>query len=662
MSIETKEDISYKRNLITSLRMRFSPEVQQSREAIVDNLVQRILYSTNKDIGCNIKDIQTTISKSFGINIVIEEVCNSITRLIDTRLAQNLGKKPDRLVFKGKDSSIIKLTEDAVKSIEKSELESTEKFSHICSRLFGDSQHGWEKYEKPFLLLLANIFARLGEDNVKMILGELPPHKIVTSSYFTSALNSVNKYLKHLDSDYFESAATSFFQDADPDYAQLKWKMAQNYYILKVIGLDRESILFSRELFNNAIFYLDTNIVISALSPEETYHESFIKLSNICQELGITTSVTTLTIDELNRLVESQRMILKDTVDQIPEATAARISSDFFEIYYEHRKTDDNYPVEQVFDIFANAEDELKNTLKVNTENHQYWFDSIQEDARTKKFSEDLTARYNSMRTRKKKEISANHDALMMLLVEKLRDEHGSTVWFLTRDYTLPSCVPKDSNHKSLAITIDALLQWLLPVDNDLIEEPDIAVTFSEMIKSRVLPQDRIFNIEDFRIFHELDMECKLLPSEDVEDCIRYMRKNLPLLNPLNPLDREKFARAMKVFFSDPSRKYKKDTQELLARIDALETSSTDQESISLKREAILRLAIVFLVFLVLEAIILAVSSIFGTGNNILQKIVNSWPLILIPLPVCILLGGFYLGKQRLKALGWPIDKFFGAE
>lgn len=323
---------------------------------------------------------------------------------------------------------------------------------------------------------------------------------------------------------------------------------------------------------------------------------------------------------------------------------------------------DDSYDVDQVFDVFRDAETELVQTLRVIIENDDDFFNQISEDDRTKEYAENIAKRYNSMRRRRKNEYSAIHDALMLLLVEKSRDEDHSPVWFVTRDYTLPSCIPEECNHKSLAITMDALLQWLLPVDNAMIDEPDLAVTYSEVIKSRVLPQERIFNPEDFRIFHELDMECRLLPSEDVEGCVRHLRAILPYLNPTDPVDRETFARAIKIYFSDPSRKFKKDTEELERQISILETKYSDKEIEGLRKEAKLRLIITGLLFLLIETVVIVIASYFGVGANIWQRIVNSWPMIAIPIPICLFIGGFLLGKRRLRALRWPFTKLFGAE
>jgi len=656
---EQKEDLSYKRKLITSFSMQYSPEVQQSRQNIVDSLVQHIIYTTKSNTGLQIKEIQNGISNSLGINLTIIELTDSLERLRLRNIIEITNDNPREMVTKVSKNSRYLISDQSEQSQIKNEKESEEKFLSICNRLFENSNHNWKKYVKPFMEFLSIIFSRLGEDNIKIILGEMSPNQVIASSYFNNALKSVKKLLKHLDIEYFENTCTIFFSEDDPEYAELKWNLAQNYYILKVIGLDRDSVLFSRDIFKNGSFYLDTNIVISALSSEDRYHESFIKLCNICQNLGITTIVDKLTLAELGRVVKSQSDLLAKVIDQIPDDTAVKISSDFYEIYYKRRKADKTYELDRVFDIYRDAENELKKTFNIKIEDHEYWISSIRPTLKTLNYANKLMNRYESMRPRRKSEASANHDALMMLLVEKLRDEDYPNVWFVTRDYTLPSCVPEDSGYRSLAITIDALLQWILPVNNDMITEEDIAITFSEIIKTRVLPQERIFNPEDFRIFKELEMECAALPAKDVEDCVIYLRKNLPLLNPLNPLDRETFARHIKLYFSDPSLKFKQDTQTYKDHLGELDEKLQNLEDNYVKKETKTRLVVVFLLWVILESIFILLTHFFGEGINLWQKIINSWPLIISPIIISIFFGYFYLGKKRLSSLNWSLKKLF---
>jgi hypothetical protein len=154
-------------------------------------------------------------------------------------------------------------------------------------------------------------------------------------------------------------------------------------------------------------------------------------------------------------------------------------------------------------------------------------------------------------------------------------------------------------------------------------------------------------------------MTCKELPAEDVEGCIRYIKQNIPLLNPSDPTDREKFTRAIAVYFADPSRKYKQNIGLLESEIAKLKGDMAQQKARSLRKDAWLRISLIVILLLILEGIAIAITSVYGSGENIFQKIINSWPFLAVPIPLCVVLGWFYLGKQRIKALGWPITKIF---
>jgi len=285
------------------------------------------------------------------------------------------------------------------------------------------------------------------------------------------------------------------------------------------------------------------------------------------------------------------------------------------------------------------------------------------------------------MRRRYKSRGAAIRDALLLLWLQKLREENGDNIWLITTDTSLPTCPPPNASSGSLAITLDAILQWIstMVVPEDAVA--DFTSIFAEMLKYRLLPQDRIFDLEDFLIFHEMHLSCKELPAEDVENCIRYIRVNAPMLDPSDPADREKLAYEVSKFFADPGRKYKqeiarleakkdeveqeykKDLEERDGKIEELErkfseySEKTGKES--LRRSAQLRLGITTIVFLVLEGLVVILASQYGEGSNLFQKVLNSWYFLVGGFAITIALGWFFLGKKRLEALGWSFTKIF---
>lgn len=651
------DDMAMKRQLLASFRMRFAPEVQQTRENLVDSFVQQALLDV--ETGFTVSDIQHKLNSGLRVNLAGDVILDSLKRLIASEIVEECGSSLQGVRQKGNKKLRYRLAPSARDRIWKQADESTNRFDSVCRKLFADAETRWAEYAEPFFRFLSSVFSRLAGENYRMIRGEVSHSEVMASSAFVSALDSVKGDLRSLDRRLFESAAEAFFRDPDPDYAAVKWNMAQNYYALRVIGIDRQTM--AEEVFADAEFCLDTNVVISALEPSASHHRAFLSLWEVCGRLGSIVRVLEVTLKELDKVVAYQRDMLAKVIEQIPTETACKISSDFFEVYVDRKKSQEAVDMDALFANFDNPEEKLRDSYNVEIEEDP-WFDQMESEDVVSEFADAVRDRYLKMRNRKKGDPAAKHDALCLLWVEERRQEHKRNAWLVTRDHTLPGCVPPESESKTLAVTLDALMQWLSPMVVDLVQEEDIALAYSEIISSRILPQERIFDLEDFVIFHELEMTCRSLPPEDVEGCIRHIKHNMPLLNPSNAADREKLARSIAVYLADPSRKYRENVERYESEISTLRDRIDRQTEVSARRDAWLRVSHLALVFIVLEAAVLVLAATFGSGANTFQRIVNSWPFIVLPLAICVVLGWFYLGRERLRLLGWPLSKLFKSE
>jgi hypothetical protein len=350
--------------------------------------------------------------------------------------------------------------------------------------------------------------------------------------------------------------------------------------------------------------------------------------------------------------------------------------------------------IDEVFTSFHSPMDNLKSLFEVQSED-DIWFDQAKGKKEIKKFAKILKDKYTSTRGRAKRDQAALHDAILLFWLKKQREEKGSNIWLITTDTTLPGSLPPNTSSKSLAITLDALLQWISPIVVPEGEEDSFTAIFSEMIKYRVLPQEKIFTLEDFLIFHEMHLSCKELPAEDVEECIRYIKVNAPTLDPLNPADRETLFYEVSKFFTSPGRKYKteierlesenikikqefekkieelkeryeKDLKERDRKIEELIREFSEYkektEEVSLKRSAWRRVLLTTLVFLLVEGLVIFLANQYGEGPNLYQKISHSWYFLVVGAGLTTLIGWFIIGKRRLQALGWPFTKIFKQE
>jgi len=688
------EDIAQKRSILLTTRMRFSPQIQPVKESAMEKIIEQILFTIDTERGISLQEIQDIFaSETGGYAISSHDMEDSLQRLV----------KKQRVVPEQRGRhKLYKLSEEVRRELGEIQRHAEERFNSVVNRLFKNAKEGPSVYNSPFLKFLCIVFSKLGEECVRIIKGDIKEDDFLSFPFVSSALKEVEKNFNSIDHSLFRKAVISFFQDSDPEYNAIKWNMVQSYYIAKALGLDPSGGLLSKEVFGHAIFYLDTNIIIEALEPKHRHHKSFLAFNKGCRQLGIALKVCQISLNELQNWLTYQRSLMEKVTDQIPDETASKIRSIFYEIYCEKKMSGEAVNIDELFISFGSPMDDLKALFEVQLED-DIWFDEAKDNPQTIKFAKILRSKYFAMRKRPKGHGAVLHDAILLRWLQKLREENESNIWLVTLDTSLPGSIPSNTSSQSLAITLDALLQWISPIAVPEGEEDGFTAIFAEMIKYRLLPQERIFDLEDFLIFHEMHMSCKELPAEDVEECIRYIKVNTPMLDPSDPADREKLAYEVSKFFADPGRKYKqeiarletekikikqeyekrlgeafksveelkkqyeKDLKERDGEIEKLENKFLEYEERtqkeSLKRSAKFRAVLTIIIFLMLEGLVVFLASQYSEGLNLFQKVLNSWPFLGVLVPaVAILMGWFFIGKERLKSLGWPFTKVFKHE
>jgi hypothetical protein len=333
------------------------------------------------------------------------------------------------------------------------------------------------------------------------------------------------------------------------------------------------------------------------------------------------------------------------------------------------------------------------------------WFDAAPEDQDTKRLAVDIAKKYESMRGRRKSEKAAIHDAVLLRWVMR-EDSQNRKSWIVTLDLTLTDWSTGQKIDGVRVLTLDALLQWITPALSGSADEDRLAEIFSEAIRFQLLPRDTFFQLRDFQVFAEMGIETKQLPVEDVEACIREIKKAGPHLDPSEAKDREKMGQIIQRYFADPGTKYQRTIHELQlhteklvgdlkeegrlrseaerqlrrldeesqqrdsrlaeearARINAeerlaqLERKLGDQERNARQKElirsAVLRSILVLLGFLVIEGGVILLVWQYGSGDNLFQKITAAWPWLTVGVAVPGAAYPLIMGRKRMRLLKW---------
>ena len=87
------------------------------------------------------------------------------------------------------------------------------------------------------------------------------------------------------------------------------------------MGADSGGQLLSTALFENATFYLDTNVVIPALEQSHKHASAFKAIAQACQQFSSNFKVAEITVSELTNWVHYQRTLVTKVLAQIPDNT-----------------------------------------------------------------------------------------------------------------------------------------------------------------------------------------------------------------------------------------------------------------------------------------------------------------------------------------------------
>lgn len=539
-----------KRKLLTSALFQHSSKTQSFKQVGLERITERIIYFSGNE-GLKEHEIQTVFKEELGYNLPSASFTKALSNLLNKGRIEELEEK-----------WIYKLTEESYEEFKLIEANTEKSSAKLTNKLFHTPPDNKENYIEPFWLSMNYIFSNVGEFSAKLIEGKLD-QETVLKPILQNCLKEIKSKFK-INYDYFFKQLTNFFENTkEPIYNEFRWVLAQNYFITCSLGINPESEPFSKELFQDTTLYLDTNIILSLISPNNRHFNNVSSLIEAANKLQTNYAICQITVDEYEGWVNSEAENIALTIDQIPKNTKSKIGSCIYQdLQYELSKAGEVTKMERIELLNKVVENYLdfKSVLEklIPDEKLTYiddsWFDSIEDDASYQETLSNVKSKYLDLRKRKKSINASVHDAKILHWLDKEISESEKPNWFVTSDFSLP-LIKINGNDKSSSIILEAILQWLVPLTNN----GDNLELFSQTLKQKILPKEFLFDISDFVIFEELHMECGELPSEDVEDCILYIKKNAPNLNPNLPEDREKLATHIAKYFYDPGRKYKKE-------------------------------------------------------------------------------------------------------
>lgn len=669
-----------RREILATTILRLHPSTQPIKIRVIEKVISQ-LFLSKKILSLNL--IQKNFRNKYGIHFSIPEIKNSID-------------SSSNIECIGSDQ--YKLSEKFENELKFNQKEITMRYKRIIKSIFGNHAD-IDIYLQPFVYFLSKIFSKMSEDFVRQLKEETGDIDFINKNYYYLKLNETIKNYRNIDKDVFKHGINKFFSYRDPDYDYVKWVMAQNYYLLKGLGLDPTGYILSEDKFRKGTFYVDTNILVAIVFNKHYNHISAEYVLSSIEKLEGKTKIAHITVEEFKSWLNYQLCLLEKTEDRIPKILEEKVKnlvySEFKYFLKESNYSEDNITNFDEFNKFILKKfEETINRFEIVD---NVWFDEQKDKKETKILSNILKKKHSEISENNKSNSAAIHDAILLRWIDMERKEiDKEKLWIITLDHSLPYSLHEKG--KSLSITLDSFFQWISP----FIDIPSVEQAFSDLIRNRFFPQGKVLDLKDFLVFYELDIKSKDLPSEDIEESIVYFKNIFDEPDFNNPKSLMKISYNMARFFADPSRKYlqeikkaheekdkmkqeydeklgklngdirtlnnqyqsklKEKDRELLEFKQILKKEEEEKYFNKLKDSAKKRLLIVIVLVLIVEVIILFLIMKCGIGYNIFQKITNNWVWLSSGIPILLILGWFIIGKERLRALGWPFNKIFKIE
>jgi len=522
-------------DIVLAYNFAFGPELEYPRNEAIYRIIMNCLYTIQKDDGCSVEDIFKELKEKSPISFRYHVIEKGIQHLLKNGVivSQKHNGQPRFLLKDRYNQNIekqIKCRKDLLnRCIEKI-------ISGVTKRYVLITKHQREIVSNLFTDFIVFVFSKFGFQCAKMIIGGILSKDLMNLSQIKDKLSrEIAGY--HLTEPELVSAIRTefykFFREPDPDYGGLKFYMAQNFYILKLLGLDPQARALSKVAFRSSHMYLDSNVIITALLSESRPYHSFKEFYKIARDIGIDICVSKITQDEIRNVIAYQRSIA-DTYDNIPESMEDQVTDAFYKTYKKSKERDENFTIDKLFAPFENLESTLRDDFKIFIEDEKLYDTILKQKNELEKIKNVLQKKSKDIRNKEKRKGTLNHDAFHFLLIINKREETPKT-WFLTLDTSLPPASTEilEDNVSHLCFTLDSWLQCISPfIPEDSIE--DFSFVFSNVFGSEIFEFEQAYGVEDFKIWTDMEMDTKKMPDPMVKEYSQYIKNEIRKGRPYN--------------------------------------------------------------------------------------------------------------------------------
>ena len=562
------------RQILYAALLRYSPEAGSLRERALDRFVLVALLGSSRSEPITTHRIQElTVLAPNSLGLRADVIDETLARLVSD-------DKVDRVEASAGDCHFLtalgrQQTDEATES-------AAQLFRPVLTRMLKDtaglfSPHDGETVCRTFI---SECFARFGHQIAKTVAGDLASDGSFGGAdikgAFQAAVQTVSLSEEAIET--LRARCNRFLRSMEPDDKDLRFRLAQSYYVVQLLELSPEDFNpLAEDAFAGAVFYLDTNVVLDGVMSDESAH-LFRELVTASSTLGIELRVSRATVNEVSHVATRHVEDMKKVIDTVPEELLERTKDPFFWAYRTARARDSKMTPAKFmarFQELPNFLQELKitfderNAIEIVGDRDVSGECNIVNDAAT--------------RTRGwgKSDDVRLHDVCHFLLVQQQR-QSSPKAWFLTRDRTLShAAVELAPNDLPFCFPLAAFLQSVSPFLQTSADRHTLVDVFSAVLDGDVgdLTGRSLFDMTELRLISELHADVLSVPTDQLLPAFDYVKSNLLKGMPYRGENNRKVALELRKFLTSSAREKQEALLEEIARHRGLAADERDKRT-----------------------------------------------------------------------------------
>ena len=509
-------------DLLQSFNLTYSPKLDVPREDAFEHIVKLALSRTD-DRAVTKKEIVKILERTDDLPSLRHKIVNqSLKRLIKSGYVKPIDEKKEfRYSLKESERKRIKeLAQTRGKLLRNCGETLTHQVEKVLPTL---TRNQGEAIVLFFRKVIFDLFETFGYRCAQLVCEPSKRQPLMTSNDARNLMKKIALSLGLHNEQLYSKLEAEFISmmtgNLEPDLNTLFFELSQNYYILKLIGIDPQTSNLSKEVFRGYVAYLDSNIIINAILRTKRDYSYFEELISLVKGMGIQLKVTSVTVKEIKRVASYHKSICYaygENFNDIPEEFKNQIDDDFYLAYIENKKLNPAYSLEDLFASFEELDQILVDKFGIEIEDSELHKEILKQEGRVKGIGQVVHDMALELKRRHKSDRSCRHDAFIYLLINELRNRDSPKTLHLTLDKTLPFVadrLQKGSQAQAYCFTLDVWLQTLSPFISQK-AETDFARIFVQSFTSDLFAFGQMFRFDAIVLLKQIGISLNKHPPD----------------------------------------------------------------------------------------------------------------------------------------------------